>query len=268
MRNIDFVIANPAGNITAFVLNPVEREDYSQIGKELLFNKEFAIEQVGFVKELSPNPRLEMCGMEFCGNAGRAFGFLCALKANITGHALVNISESGCDYDLLVDVDVANQTSFINMPLPKAAFVLQECDIQELNGATLVDFEGIIHIVLEDTGITPSMELFYRIKDYIIEEYNSNAVGVMFVDSDKSIVPIVYVKDVDSTYEEGSCASGTTACAIAWSMGKGDGDFEYLVKEPAGDLQVFVRVENTAVSKISIGGFVEIGETITMDLDL
>lgn len=268
MRNIDIIIANPAGNVTAFVLSPVEQEDYQAIGASLLNNPAFKIEQVGFVKEFSPSPRLEMCGMEFCGNAGRAFGFLCALKENIRGQAFVYIAESGCDHKLLVNVNVATQESFIEMPLPINIIRLKETGISVLDDAILVDFDGIMHVVLENSMVEPSMDLFEIIKDYVLAAYNPPAIGVMFVNSDRFINPYVYVQAVDSTFIEGSCGSGTTACAIAWSRNKSDGDFEYLVKQPAGELHAYIRVVAGEISKISIGGNVELGELINIDLDI
>ena len=48
----EFIVLNPAGNITALVLDEtVKREDYKNVSREILkFNK--SIEQVGFLKRL------------------------------------------------------------------------------------------------------------------------------------------------------------------------------------------------------------------------
>lgn len=268
MREIDIIIANPAGNITAFVLNPVERKEYSKIGRFILGNQSLKVEQVAFVKEFLPNPRMEMCGMEFCGNAGRAFGLLCARVDDIHGDAIVGITESGCSHILLVDVNVEKQVAFISMPLPENIIFLEGTGIREIEGSTLVDLGGIMHVVMKDSYVKPSMELFKRIKDYIMKKYNPAAMGVMFVENDKSIVPFVYVKDVDSIYEEGSCASGTTACAIAWSRCENDGELQYLVKQPAGELKAIVRIEDGLATWVSIGGPVEFAETMKLELDI
>ncbi|MDO4178044.1 MAG: hypothetical protein Q4D21_02545 [Phascolarctobacterium sp.] len=268
MRDIEIVMANPAGNITAFVLTPVDQKDYKKIGKLLLDNKELHAEQVGFVKEFSPQPRLEMCGLEFCGNAGRAFGLLCARESNIFGQAYLQISESGCEHPLLCDVDVSRQTAFISMPLPKTVSILQDTGISELDGATLVDLDGIVHVIMKDTSIEPSLEIFTRIQEYVMREYNPPAMGLMFVQPDKAIVPFVYVKEVDSIFAEGSCASGTTACAIAWSQNSPRDDLAYLVKEPAGELQVYVKLDKGVLKQISIGGPVELSEPFMINLNI
>ena len=47
----NIVVANPANNITVFVLDYIEREDYKYIAKDILENTDFNAEQVGFVKE-------------------------------------------------------------------------------------------------------------------------------------------------------------------------------------------------------------------------
>lgn len=268
MREINIVVANPAGNITAFVLSSVEQKDYISIGKALLDDENLSVEQVAFVKEYLPNPRMEMCGLEFCGNAGRAFGFLCASRAGLLGDTYIEISESGCEHSLLVDVNVKNKTAFITMPLPKDIITLHGTGIEEIEGATLVDFGGIMHLVMKDSKAKPSMEFFASIKDFIMKEYNPPALGVMFLHKDKSITPFVYVKDVDSIYEEGSCGSGTTACAIAWSKGKKEGNFEYVVKQPAGELKVLVRIVNGMINGITLGGHVELSEIMRFNLDI
>lgn len=258
MRNLEIVIANPSGNKTAFVLTPVDTKDYKLIGKEILRFRELGIEQVGFIKNFGSNPHMDMCGMEFCGNAGRAFGLLCALMEEKQGHTYVEISESGCESKLAVEVDTISMTAYISMPLPQRILVLADTGICELDGATLVDLGGIMHIVFSDTNINPSLELFHRIKNYIMKEFNPPAMGVMFIKQDFSIVPIVYVKDVDSVYEEGSCGSGTTACAIAWSQDCKDGHRDFLVKQPAGEIEASVDIKAGKIINITIGGYVEI----------
>ena len=43
----NIVVANPANNITVFVLDYVEKEDYKDIAKNILENTDFNAEQVG-----------------------------------------------------------------------------------------------------------------------------------------------------------------------------------------------------------------------------
>ena len=267
MRDIKIIIASPAGNTTAFVLSAVEQKDYMLIGKEILARKDLGVEQVAFVKSFSSQPRMEMCGMEFCGNAGRAFGLLCAKQQGIVGHASIEISESGCNHNLLVEVNTSKNTASISMPLPKYVITLEDTGLSELQGAVLVDLDGIMHVVLQNTNIEASLKVFGRIKDFIMEKFNPPAMGVMFVKADKSMVPIVYVRDVDSTYEEGSCGSGTTACAIAWSQGCKEKTKYFVVRQPAGAIDVNVELTNGKVNGVSIGGPVELSDVLTLSLN-
>ena len=108
----NIVVANPANNITVFVLDYVEKEDYKDIAKNILENTDFNAEQVGFVKEpiMGGDVRLEMMGGEFCGNASRSIGMLFARQNNIeSGNVLVEIT--GSDRPLNTKVDAGNETS-------------------------------------------------------------------------------------------------------------------------------------------------------------
>ena len=73
---LEIVRADPAGNITVFVLSPVEdRDERAAAVSALMADPALKAEQVGFVLQplnVADPWRLEMMGGEFCGNA--AFG--------------------------------------------------------------------------------------------------------------------------------------------------------------------------------------------------
>ena len=71
---------DPAGNITAVVLNPVMPEQRAPLAQKIL--REGRAEQVGFAvpPKLGGECRLEMMGGEFCGNAVRSYGYLWAME--------------------------------------------------------------------------------------------------------------------------------------------------------------------------------------------
>ena len=73
--------ADPAGNITLFVLSRVEKKDYATVAKRLMEHTELAVEQVGFIHD----GRMDMEAGEFCGNASRAYGMLVAREKGVTG---------------------------------------------------------------------------------------------------------------------------------------------------------------------------------------
>ncbi len=66
--------ADPAGNLTGFVLSPVAGEGRAALAARLMA-RDASLEQVAFVDEASltgPLARMDMMGGEFCGNAARA----------------------------------------------------------------------------------------------------------------------------------------------------------------------------------------------------
>ena len=84
-RTIDLVVLNPAGNTTILVLSPTDRSDYAEVANKLLemdFGEQCPWadsvkgEQVAYaLDDPAPLPAMEMCGLEFCGNASRAFAY-------------------------------------------------------------------------------------------------------------------------------------------------------------------------------------------------
>ena len=104
MRKLRIVRADPAGNITLFVLTPVEKAACAAIAADLMKIGELKAEQVGFV---FPNGHMEMEAGEFCGNASRAYGYLLAKQQGLTGRHTMRLSVSGCDHPIAVTVDMA-----------------------------------------------------------------------------------------------------------------------------------------------------------------
>ena len=103
--------ANPAGNITLFVLDPVPSGDRADVAARLMSLPGSDVEQVGF---LCPplqggQGRMEMAGGEFCGNATRAFGMLTAQRLGGLSQVLVEVS--GCPGPVTVDVDWTSRSA-------------------------------------------------------------------------------------------------------------------------------------------------------------
>ena len=90
--------ANPAGNITLFVLSPVEKKDHASLAEKLMALERFKAEQVGYCcePESDVDGHMEMSGGEFCGNATRAYGMLVAQQKKMTGKESLKIRVSGC----------------------------------------------------------------------------------------------------------------------------------------------------------------------------
>ena len=261
MKKIKILVANPAGNITIFVLDHFDRSGYQPIASQLLAKKELAGEQVAFV---AGENTMHMCGMEFCGNASRAFALMLAKRRGIVGYGQVEIHVSGCDKPLLVEVNTENQFTRIEMPPPLRIERWEEGALP--NGAYLVDMGGIIHIVVKD--IAPTLEHFNQIKGIVNEKYDPPAMGVMFYDTAAStLTPVVYVKDVNSTYFEGSCGSGTTAVAAAFSAGEPEGTYHFTLPQPAGTITATVEKNHGRITAVYIEGAVSLSEVMEVEIE-
>ena len=263
VKDVRIVVANPAGNITIFVLDEFSREQYQSVATQLLAMEEFQAEQVAFI---TGDGKMEMCGLEFCGNASRSFGLITALYRGFKGYCQIDVDVSGSDEILTVDVDTTTSYTHIKMPMPLSITTLENTPIEMINGSKLVDLGGIIHVVLAD--VEASRENFDVIKEYINEKYNPAAMGVMFYDTKNgSLIPVVYVQDVDTTYFEGSCGSGATAVAIAFADEEDNGTFKFTLPQPAGTITSTVEKTNGKLDAVYIEGPVTLSQTINVKID-
>lgn len=248
--------ANPSGNITLFVLDPVPPGDRAGISARLMSGSD--IEQVGFVcpPVQGGAGRLEMAGGEFCGNATRAFGMLTA--ESLGGPAQVRVEVSGCSHPVTVDVDLAGRTARAQMPLPRS--------VRRREGlGTLVDLVGIAHFVVED--VPPSLDFFQRVEPLFQDIPGLDAYGVIFLDTAKgAMTPLVKVPAAGTLVWEGSCGSGSLAAAAAQSQNAPDGPFVRDYVQPAGTIQVTVVRRGGEMVSAYIGGSVSLDPPVEVCL--
>jgi diaminopimelate epimerase len=252
------VSADPAGNITVFVLDPVESgEERAGVVKALLADPSLGAEQVGFVR---PQPaghwRLEMMGGEFCGNAARSFGLYVARETGLSGLVTVTIEISGSREPLPVRVDVEAGRAEVRIPGPLAVEAL------EFEGRRLPAyvFQGITHLIFPDPDPVPSRELVFALRDRwrAAAGASPEAFGVMFWDAGKSFMrPAVYVEAAASLVFESSCGSGTAALAAWLARDLREGGC-YKVAQPGGTIEARVVKEDGAIRDISIDGAVKL----------
>ncbi len=249
-KNIRVQVADASGNITIFVLDYFDRSQYQTVATQLLDMEALGGEQVAFV---TGEASMEMCGLEFCGNASRSFALMLAKERQIEGTAKIQIQVSGCNEVLGVDVDPSNNYTRIKMPLPVSVIHLENTGIDFLEYACLVDLDGIMHVVLTDVDATE--ENFVLVKDYINATYQPPAMGVMFYDTEKNfLTPVVYVRDVDTTYFEGSCGTGSTAVATAFTTEEKSGTFQFELVQPAGTIIATIEKAHGEIKNIYIQG--------------
>lgn len=266
-HELSIVIANPSGNITIFVLTPIPEFQYTDIASRLLSISQFNAEQICFIKDINFGNDIQgtmsMSGLEFCGNASRSFALLIAKRQGLTGVNKIKVLVSGAPEPLDVLVNTNLNHAEVSMPHPINIEILTGQEISYLNQAVLVEFDGITHIILND--VPACRETFDEIKTTIMNTRNPAALGIMFYNTKtKHMVPVVYVRDVDTTYFEGSCASGTTALCISLSQKYTDGIYRYTVSQPAGELIASIEKDNNKISKITIDGSVSLSEVQTI----
>ncbi len=304
-KTIRITLANPAGNKTIFVHDKFERSDYAKVAEQLLAMDEFAAEQVAFILDAPECGRaegkMEMCGLEFCGNATRTFGLMVARRLGIAGPGKVYVDVSGADEILTVEVNTDTNYTKVKMPAYidikrfDLSKVFDEGSGAELSETAAVDFGGILHLILPN--IPASRENFEKLKNFVYSQFDPPAMGAMFYDGrEKKLTPVVYVKDVDSTYFEGSCASGSAACAIAFGLAEdgrragrtsGDGragsgnnagsddkdagktrEYAFELVQPAGTINASVKIRGGRATEVYIEGPVKIAEPVSVAIEI
>ena len=66
---VEYIIYNPAGNITALVLGDEYNSEQRKLINNAIMEREKRVELVGFLSQ--KDKKLTMAGGEFCGNATR-----------------------------------------------------------------------------------------------------------------------------------------------------------------------------------------------------
>ena len=258
---LNILRADPAGNITLFVLAPVPREQRAEIAARLMEMPQFKAEQVGFVCPVQEggDGRMEMMGGEFCGNATRAFGMLTAREKG--GLSTVRVETSGCDHIVTVDVDLSASTARSEMPLPQSVTPARVGDV----AGTLVHLGGIAHLVVEN--VTPSQAFFDQAEPLFRDITGLDAYGVIFLSpEDGKMTPLVKVPATNTLVWEGSCGSGSLACAVAQSQEAPDGEFARDYIQPAGVVRATAVRQGGRVVSTYIGGLVTLDEPVLVEL--
>lgn len=293
-KKIKIIVADPAGNITIFVKDRFERSMYAEVAKQLLTMENLSGEQVAFMLDTPSCGRaqgkMEMCGLEFCGNGSRSFGLIRAKEMGIEGKGSVFVDVSGCDEILTIEVDTDVNYTRVKMPNPVKVSKIDLSSLaiddakdsgdaknsyDALGSVDVVDFGGIMHLIIR--GIEATEKNFEAIRDFIMAKFNPPAMGVMFCDGEMKkegdslicqMTPVVYVKDVDTTYFEGSCGSGTTACSAAFGLKHGDGIHHFVFPQPAGTIESTAHISEGRIEKIFIEGKVELSPEMEVEIDI
>ena len=268
LMKVKIRVADPAGNITIFVMTPLERSQYAEAANQLLEQKKYKAEQVGFVEEKEDGTlHMQMMGGEFCGNATRSFGYLKSLMDE-KHPALVQVDVSGSESPLDVEVDLEAGTSRTTMPLPRKIVNLS---VPDLGTCPMVCFDGISHMIVKGP----------RRSDAFVQEVlkaaraceTCDAYGIMFLEPSGDgmekcyrMTPVVYVVETDSLVWESSCGSGSMACAVYLADRKADGTYVYVLRQPDGQIEATVIRREGKTVQCKMGGKVTISGELEAEI--
>ncbi|MDR2434565.1 MAG: hypothetical protein LBD47_08345 [Treponema sp.] len=264
---VEIVRADPAGNITVFVLSPVaDRREQTALAASLLADPDLRAEQAGFVTPPADGGlwHLEMAGGEFCGNAARSFGLYVAGQTGVTGRGTVMITISGAPCPLPVFVDTVAGTAELAMGGPLAE-TSAECGGRFF---PVYVFDGISHAIAENIQVDE--RLLHSLRKSLDAHppaglpaaacRPADALGVMFYDSGRRFMrPLVWVRATGTTVFESSCGSGSAALGVWLARNVHDGGETTALAQPGGTIQTRVLKQGGRVQRISIGGKVGLG---------
>ncbi|WP_138160289.1 hypothetical protein [Peptoniphilus catoniae] len=265
IQSFDFFVANPAGNITGFVVWPVYPGFRPAYTKAIMEQIDSSVEQVGFISPSYDGPplRLDMAGGEFCGNATRAYGLYSATFLEEKGEYNMEVYVSGIDHPIYVLANTINNTAYIELP---EAISVGELEV-EGKSYKIVELSGITHVIIDDRK--EDKDFVKKVIDAAKNKIESKAYGVLFYNKeDSSMVPYVEVVEADTLVRESSCASGTVALGYYLNNDKRDENFKATIHQPNGELELTCRINEEGKLVFTIGGPVEISETKKVKIDI
>lgn len=220
------VIAYPSGNTTAVVFDDMRGLDRAKLNASILdtwsvrYRNEPAIEQCCFAVDASGTGaigKVEMFGGEFCGNATRSVVWLLTNGKNGSGF----IEASGCNKPLAYTVD----GGVVTLEMPSAS-------TSEFEQGAKVQFDGITQLVVPFKPTPASLQKLINSNRSLsrcaavgLSNYNSKSSQAAFS---------VWVKKVDTIFNETACGSGTAAIGIALAA-KSKTNEQLEIMQPSGE---------------------------------
>ncbi len=231
-------IVCPSGNTTAIVFDKLLDTDRKSLNDRVMQAwecerpDEAEIEQCCFVTmpySSDAVARVEMFGGEFCGNAARSAAWLVTGGKDYAGQ----IEVSGVDRPL--EFTVKDGVVSVEMPLPASGELVTP--VQE---GCLVQLDGIAQLVVakedQQKCQTPRELLSRLLSENAYKLADQLAVGVSYYDQTSGKAEFcVWVKEVDTLFDETACGSGTSAIGIALASVR-KASVELPVIQPSGGL--------------------------------
>lgn len=236
MKNIEYKIYNPGGNITALVIdNDYNQKEIIEINNYLL-KKYPKVEQVAFLNV--KNNELKMAGGEFCVNAARCAMYYLIKNLKINYFYFLNNKIEG----ILINKNKIMIKYFVNK------------NINEIYTETeniIVNLDKIILILTLDNSLEKN-EITNKIKE---SKYNSEAIGLVMIE-DYKINPYIWVRGIDTLYNETACGSASIATALYYY--KKNKLKESKILQPSGKtIEVKLDIQNEILKNIEVSGYIE-----------
>ena len=255
---LNILRADPAGNITVFVLDPVEKAQRAAIAEKIMAIPALKAEQVGYAcaAEDDVDGHMEMMGGEFCGNAAISAAAIiigCLEPDGGSARELV-LEVSGVPNVVPVKIcaESGGYCGTVSMPLPESVSSFDFRLGDDTCTLPLVRFPGICHSIVSGGGL--SRETAQRCISDWCRQLDAEALGLMFYDeSVGSLEPLVYVASTDTAVWESSCASGTAAVAAYLACARG-GDVSISLSEPCGVLSAEAVLRGGKVGSLKLTG--------------
>jgi histidine racemase len=212
-------IVYPSGNTTAIIFDQLSSNNLKQLNARIIEAWQQQnpdqphVEQCCFVtlpRSSEAMARVEMFGGEFCGNAARSAIWMLTKGQNYRG----KIEVSGVERPLTFSVNDGEVK--VEMPLLKDKSLVQ----RTVEGS-LVRHEGIRQLVVIEQGNdqTPRKLLTNLLKCNKYDLCSQPAVGVSYYNKQSGEAKFcVWVKEVDTIFDETACGSGTSAIGMALAV--------------------------------------------------
>lgn len=266
---IHYVTANPSGNITLFVLDPIPPEQRKVVNRFLL-EMEPTAEQVGCFAVAGNHTTVTMMGGEFCGNASRSSAAYALLLQNKDQGDFM-VSCSGCSEALPARAKKIKDRTYetvIKLQPPLKTGTIPLSYERESVECQLISLPGIDHYIY----FTPNLDyvdkeqLFQSLQREVSRWAEPDAYGLMLVDPGSlEVIPAVYVCKTGTLYWENSCGSGAASVAAALALRQGR-SLEVELTMPGGKLTAGADIQDGKVVSLHLGGLVEFGEEKTAEL--
>jgi len=247
----------PSGNTTAVVFDKPRNDGRKALNRKVLRAWKrlqpdaHLIEQCCFVtapRSQNSIARVEMFGGEFCANATRAVVWLLKGGRNSSG----NIEVSGVGHPL--EFSIEDGVVALTMPLPAGKRFVRR--VQE---GVVVELDGITQLVVVAADArkrqSPRQLLRALLNSNKYGMADRPCVGVSYYDPKSANGKFcVWVKEVDTIFDETACGSGTCAIGIALATAL-ESSVTLSVVQPSGErIDTRAVYRSGRVSKSQIAG--------------